>query len=121
MRIVNPECKKKSRKSSTTGTIPCTISSERRVKYFLKPYQNTYIPYIHEYLVICFHLSNYQIVLIGLVDLPEEERTTGPVDNKEDIIRGDPKIGAPLDLEFELGMVDPEIEPPMLTLPLAKD
>ena len=42
----------------------------------------------------------------GLVEV-EEEMTAGPVDNIENIIRGDPKIGAPLDLEFELGLVDP--------------
>lgn len=37
--------------------------------------------------------------------------TRGPVDNKEDIVKKDPKIGAPIDLEYELGLVDPKIEP----------
>lgn len=53
---------------------------------------------------------------IGLVD-GEEEISVGPVDRVEDIVRGDPKIGAPLDLEFELGLVDREIEPKELDLP----
>jgi len=47
----------------------------------------------------------------------EEEISVGPVDRIEDIIRGDPKIGAPLDLEFELGLVDRNIEPKELDLP----
>ncbi|EAR97253.2 flagellar associated protein (macronuclear) [Tetrahymena thermophila SB210] len=57
----------------------------------------------------------------GLVDQPDDEVSIGPVDNKDQIVRGDPKIGAPVDLEFELGMMDPKIEPPMLDLPPSKD
>ena len=52
----------------------------------------------------------------GLVDV-EEEISVGPVDRIEEIVRGDPKIGAPLDLEFELGLVDRNIEPKELDLP----